>query len=251
MDRRRLNRVTLGFIAIVVLILVLMISGSMRPAEHITLPSGTDTGNENADDGQTNEGTLAVVEITTETVQSAIATLARPEAYRRTVQVQQFWEGGSGGYDTTVTVAGSWTRTDRLLPGDRTRHTITNGESTWIWYDNSEEVYVTTSGNISADNEQGIPTYEDVLELPVEEIAEADYRAIADDIPCIYVETTEDASGYVLRYWVSVETGLLVAAEKLVDGETVYRMSSLNVDLSVPEREDFQLPDGSYPVSGG
>ena len=43
---------------------------------------------------------------------------------------------------------------------------------------------------------------------------------------------------------------LLVAAEKLVDGETAYRMSSLNVDLTAPEREDFQLPDGSYPVGG-
>lgn len=250
MDRRRMNRVTLGFIAIVVLILVLMISGSMRPTEHITLPSGTDSGSEDTDD-KTNEDALSVVEITPETVQAAIATLARPEAYRRTVQIQQFWKGGSGGYDTTVTVAGSWTRTDRLLPGDRTRHTITNGETTWIWYDNSDEMYVAPAGTISADNEQGIPTYEEILELPVETIAEADYRAIADDIPCIYVETAVDASGYSLRYWVSVETGLLVAAEKLADGETVYRMSSLNVDLSAPERADFQLPDGSYPVSGG
>lgn len=249
MDRRRMNRVTLGFIAIVVLILVLMISGSMRPAEHITLPSGTDAGDEDADD-KTNEDALSLVEITPQTVQAAIATLTRPEAYHRTVQVQQFWEDGSGGYDTAVTVAGSWIKTERLLPGDRTRHTITNGETTWIWYDDSEEVFVAPAGSISADNEQGIPTYEDILELPAEEIAEADYRSIANDTPCIYVETTADSGGYSLRYWVSVDTGLLVAAEKLVDGETVYRMSALNVDLSAPEREDFQLPDGSYPLSG-
>ena len=250
MDRRRMNRVTLGFIAIVVLILVLMISGTMRPADHITLPSGTGTGDAGTDGETAGEDALAVVEVTPQTVQAAIATLARPEAYHRTIQVQQFWDGGSGGYDTTVTVSGSWTKTDRLLPDNRTRHTITNGETTWIWYDDSEEMYVAPSGSISADNEQGIPTYEDILDLPAEQIAQADYRTIAEDLSCIYVETAPDSAGYSLRYWVSVETGLLVAAEKLVDGETAYRMSSLNVDLTAPEREDFQLPDGSYPVGG-
>ena len=49
----------------------------------------------------------------------------------------------------------------------------------------------------------------------------------------------------MLRYWVSVDTGLLVASEKLVDGETVYRMGALSVDLSTPTAADLTLPDGT------
>jgi hypothetical protein len=245
MDRRRLNRVTMAFIVLVVLVLALMLAGSMRPASHITLPGEAEnTGDAPGDIGLDGDA-LTVVEIRPETVQAAIATLARPEAYQRTVRVQQFWDGGSGGFDTAVSVGGGWTRTDRVLPDGRTRHTLTDGETTHIWYDSERDVYTGPAGEITADNEQAIPTYEEILILPPESIAAADYRAIADDMNCIYVETAEDEAGYVLRYWVSVDNGLLAAAEKLLDGETIYRMSGLLVDMTAPEEDLFTLPDGT------
>ena len=82
-----------------------------------------------------------------------------------------------------------------------------------------------------------------MLDLPTAAIVQADYRLVSE-VNCIYVETAE-LDGGVLRYWVSVETGLLVAAERLVDGETVYRMGALTVDLSVPTAADLTLPDGT------
>lgn len=69
--------------------------------------------------------------------------------------------------------------------------------------------------------EQAIPTYEEILALPPETITQADYRTVSD-VRCIYVETAEDEWGYTQRYWVSVDTGLLVVAERLYDGEPVY-----------------------------
>ena len=42
-----------------------------------------------------------------------------------------------------------------------------------------------------------------------------------------------------------METGLLVAAEKLTGEETVYRMAALSVDLTEPTAEEFTLPDGT------
>ena len=54
----------------------------------------------------------------------------------------------------------------------------------------------------------------------VEDIAAADYRSVSD-VNCIYVETVQDPEGYTQRYWVSVETGLLVASERLLEGETI------------------------------
>ena len=55
--------------------------------------------------------------------------------------VEQLWKGGSGAYETAAAVSGGWTRTDRTLPGGRVRHALTDGETTYIWYDSEKEVY--------------------------------------------------------------------------------------------------------------
>ena len=67
-----------------------------------------------------------------DSVQTAVATLARPQAYRRTVTVEQLWKGGSGSYEVAVAVRGEWTRTDRTMPDGRVRHTITGPEQVSI-----------------------------------------------------------------------------------------------------------------------
>ncbi|MPN18295.1 hypothetical protein SDC9_165655 [bioreactor metagenome] len=83
-----------------------------------------------------------------------------------------------------------------------------------------------------------------MLALPVNQIEKADYRSLSG-VNCIYVETGEDENGFVLRYWISVDTGLLAAAEWLKYGETIYRMGSLVLDAAGPVTQDFTLPDGT------
>ena len=41
-----------------------------------------------------------------------------------------------------------------------------------------------------------------------------------------------------------VTSGLLIGAERLQDGETVYRMAAQPVQERQPSPEDFTLPDG-------
>ena len=41
-------------------------------------------------------------------------------------------------------------------------------------------------------------------------------------------------------------SGVLVAAEKLLGDETVYRMLSLTVDQTEPTAAEFTLPDGTF-----
>ena len=65
---------------------------------------------------------------------------------------------------------------------------------------------------------------------------------------CIYAETKEDENGYAERYWVSVDTGLLTAAQRLQNGEEVYRMERVAVSMGEPEAALFTLPDGTDPV---
>lgn len=243
MDKRRLNWVTWSFVGLTVLVLALMLASTLRRPEEIVLPS-SDASQEDGS-GQMDSDVLQEIKVTPDTCQAAVATLARPETYRRTVTVEQIWSGGSGTYEITMAVIGPWTRTDRTMPDGRVRHTITGPESVYIWYNNERTVYTAPVGEITADNELPIPTYEEILTLDPEQITAADYRAVSN-VNCIYVESQEE--DYTLRYWVSVETGLLAAAEKLQGEETVYRMAALALDQTEPTEEDFTLPDGTVLV---
>ena len=89
-----------------------------------------------------------------------------------------------------------------------------------------------------------MPTYEEVLLLPVMDILQADYQD-RDGTGCIYVATAENERGYADKYWVSVSTGLLVAAERTCNGELVYRFTASPLDSDPPEDSLFLLPDGS------
>lgn len=246
MDKRKLNWITWAVLALAVMLAVLMLGGSLTRTAHITLPSSDPPRDLAAGDGDASSGALTVVEITPETVQDAVASLSRPESYGRSMTIEYLWNGGSGVHELYTIVRGAWTRVDRGLPGGQTRISITNGQETYIWYgyDQGAEVLCLPAGDISADAEQSIPTYEDILDLPAEAIAFADYRPL-DALTCIYVETAEDAAGYTTRYWVSVENGLLVRAERLLGEETVYRMTSLYVDQTEYDASRFTLPDGT------
>lgn len=245
MDRQNLNRIITLILTAVIVLVALMLTGSLHRPARIVLPAETTTSGPLSDASADSTGALTQVAVTPSTVQTAIETLIRPETYRRTLSIQQFWSGGSGTWETAVSVSHPWTRTDRTLTDGRIRHIITDGEATYIWYNSESEVFMAPSGSITPDAEQNIPTYEDILLLPVRDIVTADYRTIGDQVDCIYVETGADDYGYALRYWVSVDSGLLVAAEKMQNGETIYRMWETALDLVSPMVDDFTLPDGT------
>lgn len=245
MDKRKVSKISAAIAVLMVLVIALLMSTSLHRTSHITMPTELPTTDQTTGNPQKEDNAAEEVAITPETVQIAIATLTRPAAYRRTVAVEQFWSGGSNALNTTVSVTGGYTRTDRMLADGRVRHAITGEEHTYIWYNEETEMFSGLSAGITADDEQTIPTYETILTLPMETIAKADYRALADGVNCIYVETVADADGYIQRYWVSVDTGLLAAAEREKNGGVVYRMASLAVDLSQPTAADFTLPDGT------
>ena len=244
MKNKRIRLISAAFVVLVVLVVALMFANTLQRPASIQLPEEPTAPGETAGDASAEDERLTVVSVTPETVQAAIATLSRPEVYRRQLSVQQFWSGGDGTVETTVTVKAPWTRAGRTLADGRVRHTLTDGETTYIWYDRETAVYTAPAGDITADVEQSIPTYEDILDLPAARIAAADYQVISG-VNCIYVETTADDAGYVLRYWVSLDSGLLVAAEKLLEEETVYRMWQTSEEFSPVIDREFTLPDGT------
>lgn len=243
MGKRKLGTVAVGVAAIMILVVVLMMVNGLRQTVRVTLPEAAASLSPAGSELQQPDAVVRV-EVTTETVQAAIETLKRPRSYVRVLAVERLWSGGSGYTRTTVAVSGGLTRADTTESSGRVRHTITDGETTYIWYDADRTYYAGSAGDISPDQEQSIPTYEDILALDTDQIAQADYRAFLEE-DCIYVETAEDSQGYVLRYWVSVASGLLIGAEKLCSGETVYRMGAQPVADTQPTAADFTLPDGT------
>ena len=205
------------------------------PDDSAALPGGEEEPDSSA--------SLSIVEITPETVQQAVATMTRPAVYVRTVRITTHWSGGSRTVDVQTAVREPYTRMDVQTAGGSTRHLLTDGERTCIWYDEEREWAEFPSGDFTEDEEQRILTYEDLLELPTEEIVAAVYRDYKD-LSCICVLTAADKEGYDTAYWISVDTGLLVAAITRQDGETVYEMESLTMDTAVDESR-FLLPDGS------
>lgn len=246
MKKKHLNWVTVGFAALALLVVAMMLMNTIRRPTVITLPDTDTAPDQTVEDPDRTEGGLTVIGISPDTVQAAIATLARPDAYQRTVTVEQFWTGGSAAYEITVTVRNPWTRTDRTMPDGRVRHSVIGPETAYVWYNNEREIFSGPTGEISADNEQSIPTYETVLDLPADQIVQADYRDFSG-IHCIYVEAVSPDE-HTLRYWVSVDSGLLVAAEKMIGDETVYRMGALTVDQTEPAAEIFTLPNGDILI---
>ena len=230
-----------------VLLLALAAFFFLRLTRHrppaVTLPDSEETEQGGEVAVQSEQETLRRVEVTPRTVQLVIERLTRPENYRRDVVIERFWNGESGQTTADVSVADGWTRVDRTNMNGETRHSITSAESCWIWYGDSRSVYRGAAA-LSADEEQSIPTYEDILRLDAADIAAADYRAL-DGVNCIYVETAPDGAGYTERYYIAVDSGLLVTMEREQNGETAYRMTALTVERDAVDAEVFTLPDGT------
>ena len=186
-----------------------------------------------------------VVEVTPQTVQSLIASLERYESYRRTVTVEYFDAGQSVGTVTAqVWADGGWVRCAATLSSGAVEHTVVGDGTLWLWYGGEQPVYSGLAAERAADLSQRLPTYEDVLALDKADITAAGYEE-RDGQPCVYVEA-EAPLGGVERWWVSVNSGLLVAAETERDGEVVYAMSSGDVVSPLDQTDGvFTLPDGT------
>lgn len=245
MQKKRMTYVTMGFGVLLVVIMVLLAWGGRRQSGGIVLPesqSGSAGMEGNGQDSQ-----LDRIEITPETVRSAIGVLPRPAAYRRAQTVETFWSGGSGQSVTQVYVSGSRTRLDAALPDGSVRHTLIEAAEgrtlAGVWYDDETDWVELGSDELTADQAGRMLSYETVRDLPADAIAQADYRE-AFGASCIYVETRPDEDGYRERYWVNAHNGLLMEAERLWKEEVIYRFSAGEPEIAPQEESLFLLPDG-------
>lgn len=207
----------------------------------VILPSGS-AGEADPPGAVSQEQSYQRVEVTTQTVQGVVATLARPSSYFRTLTVETFWEGGSSTTQVQVWEDGGWSHSVQTLPSGAVRHDLTDGDTLYYWYDGAQQYQTAPADERSSDLAQHIPTYETVLELDVDEIVSAGYEA-RGDIPCILVTVRREV--VLQRFWVSVDSGLLISAETEEEGKVVYSMTAYSpVQAPCPSDAVFALPNG-------
>jgi len=248
MDQRKR---TLFSLAVILLIFAALLIGFGRVLFNTNTPDvalpylgGTEP-DSSGTPGQSDSDSQQLVTVTTQTVQSVIATLDRADSYYREMTIEQFWSGTGSGSTVQTWVDRDWTLVRQLLPSNAVRQDLIGPETGYYWYEGSAEYLTAPAARHAADLAQRIPTYETVLELDPSAIVSADY-ALKGDIPCIYVQSVDDVSGSVRHFWVSVDSGLLVSAELYREEALVYRMTALSpIQSPCPPSAAFRLPDGT------
>ena len=187
---------------------------------------------------------LVLVEVNPQTVQSVIATLDRPESYSRSIRINTYWDGGSSTSLIRIWAKNSLVRMNVLGMGEE-KNLLLEDNTLILWYGNDTSRLFTYRGDDPhlADSLQRIPTYEDILTLDPSAIRDAGCATTAEGKWQIVVAAVDQDFGYLNTYYISLETGLLEAAEQW-DGETcVYSMSAGEADLSAPDDQLFLLPE--------
>lgn len=185
------------------------------------------------------------VEVTTQTVQAVIASLDRAASYYRQMSVQTSWQGGSASTTVYTWVDDEYTFVRSITPAGTTRFFLSDRDSVYYWYSGSSSWRTAPANSLSADLTQRVPTYEDVLALDPKDISDAGYSTYGE-YPCIYVEAKTNDLGYLERYWVGVDSGLLIAAQTMKGDEVIYSLNATSpIQTPCPTDTVFTLPDGT------
>ena len=238
MKQRRITAYIMIFAAVCLVVLALRMapSGNIDTPEVVLPPEPTQSGD--VPGGEENAGSTEL-KVTSDTVQSVVATLLRPDSYSRTLTVTRYWSGGKRTDRINVWVRGDSTRVS--IGEDGEKNILISGGSKWIWYSDSTGVYVGSAAEGEDDEYQTIPTYETLLELDRSEIGSAGYAQLLGQ-ECVYADTYGE-NGETSRMWISVKTGLLVGCEIYSGEELVYEMKSTEPDISTPDEAVFSPPE--------
>lgn len=238
--------------AIAVLIMVAMFTSFSRslftqniPEVVLPTPDASQSDSQSSPDREQEQ--FQRIEVTPSTVQSVIATLSRSRSYYRELTVETFWaESETFLTAVQVWVDGDWSHIRQATPSGLVRHDLVGDGTVYYWYEGDASWCTAPADALSADLAQHIPTYETVLELPANSITSAGYEP-RGDLPCIFVEVKGQAEGYTERYWVSVDSGLLISAETYENDVLIHRMNAPTPiqSLSPNDAAVFSLPDGS------
>ena len=229
--------IVLALLAVAGLVLYLA-PGRTPDTPAVLLPAPAPTENAGGSAAQETDTVLAV---TPATVQAALATLHRADCYSRTLQVTDFYSGGSRSRSISVSAKDGMLRLDLVPEDGAAEHVLLADGQKWLWYDDAPDVYSGPAADSDMDGYQTILTYEDVLAAPAKDILDAGYTEFGG-MNCIYVRWRFGTMGYVSECYVDPVSGLLMG-ERCYDGEAlIYSMDSDAPDLKTPKDNRFAVP---------
>ncbi|MDD3164287.1 MAG: hypothetical protein PHS97_00315 [Oscillospiraceae bacterium] len=231
-----------------ILIAVFFALQSTGDRSEIVLPSGQSSHDAPA---PTQDDGASLVEVSVNNVQTVIAGLSRPAAYRQSFSIQSAWDDAAASSTVTMYVADAVTKADIAMTGRDTQHLLTDGKVAYLWY-GSEYRYraLQLDESVTSDDLTHIPTYEDVLQYDVSLITAASY-VFEEDKDILLVQCVD--GDYSDTFRIDLSTGLLCAAQTDYLDRTIYQMSEMETaSFSKADpvfRQNFLLPDGTNPFS--
>lgn len=220
-----------------------------RKSESITLPSvQTDSDKHSEYDNFFADNTEILsnkLELTPQNIGNVVKTLRRPDKYSFSVTKTLYYGEDFKTTQILVYVIGSYSKIE-ILNRDSSvyKNCIFGQDNVFIWQNGEKKYYRGAKGNFSADAEAQFQTYEDIVNMPPEQIKQVSY-IFYEEIPCICVEATDPETNYSTKYWVSAENGLLIHSECYdSDGNTAYAVDIDNISSDNFSEDVFILPDG-------
>lgn len=178
-------------------------------------------------------------DVTPETVEAVLRSIPAARSYSRAVMADTFWEGGSA---TELLLC--WVRGDSLRLKSEERNLLSTPDGLWVWYDDAPEVFSAAAARAEQTRCMRLLDWETLLSEPDAEIVAASYTEFEGE-RCVYVSVRGGAFGYVSELYVSLQTGLLIAADSYEGEKCVYRMRSGGLELSTPDESMFAPPVAS------
>lgn len=207
----------------------------------VTLPSEMETVNTaNTPLSTSNLTTVQAVTITTDNVQSIIASLARPTSYSCSLSNTLYWGEESGSLLCNRYVREGAERIDTLnSTGTVTGVQVIFEDTLWLWQTGDTKAVSAPLGNFSTDTLSMWPDYQTVLDLPAQNLLSVTTTPTADDIQLTVTAVQDDCT---VAYTLSVLTGLLLQADYLQDGTLLRTVVISPPSQDIPSSALFILP---------
>lgn len=219
------------------------------PAGHTSSPeivlpqSGTAGIDIGVDREQYNRRIVDEVTVDKGSVQRVVATLRRPGEYTFTGQ-SVFYYGAeqSRTFSVRGAVRDGLTKVVQSLDNGLYKHTILTDADAYIWSSDSFSYYKGALGAFTVDELALVPTYEQLLNLPPEEMTDGGFTE-TEGGACVYAEHRLAEGNIRSCYYISVETGLLTACQRYEGERLVYSMT-MTPALDTVGDDWFTLPSG-------
>ena len=159
------------------------------------------------------------------------------------ISVFLYWPGGQSLTHRRVYAKQPYTCVVTLdETGNEVNTKITGGGYYFSWLSGSDHFYQGAAGQTTADDLDNIPTYENLTSLDPDLILSAGYEDY-DDNHCILATAYLPEYDYTDKYWISLDSGLLIYFERYKDESLTMRIDMTQYLQGAPDDAVFTLPN--------